>query len=289
MRQLFGGLAPSLAVLYFAGLPAFAQIPQRGAAQQPELPRFAVISVRQSEADNNVFRVTDSPEGVTIRNASLLMILRGAYGMFTALDEKFIGVPDWAKTTKYDIEAKVDPADLDRLHSLKRSERDAMLQGLLADRFQLRVHSELREQAIYLLTVAKSGSKLNPARPGETYEHGLKDPYNGATGPGVVVRSPRSIEAQAITLSNLVVMLTQIVGRTVEDRTGLAGTYDLSLNWTPDALPPTSTGSDTVTSANDSGPSIFTAVQEQLGLKLESTKGSVPVLVIDHVERPAEN
>lgn len=285
MRRVFGGTFFLLALVCVSSAGAQSLPTSGGAAKQSELPRFAVISVKESGADSNVFRVADSPEGVTVRNAALLMIIRGAYGMFTSLDEKFIGVPDWAKTTKYDIDAKVDPSDLDRLHSLTRAERDAMLQGLLADRFQLRVHSEMREQAIYALTFAKGGSKLRRAKPGDSYDKGLKDPDNGVTGAGVVIRTPRSIAAQAITVSNLVVMLTQIVGRTVEDRTGLAGNYDLTLNWTPDAL----TSSDSAAPGNDNGPSIFTALQEQLGLKLESTKGPVPVLVIDHVERPTEN
>ena len=253
-------------------------------------PTFAVVSVKQNKSDTGFFRSGNSPEGVSVENASLLMIIRGAYGMLNSLDDKFVGVPDWAKTEKYDIEAKVDPSDLEALHGLNREQRHLMLQDLLADRFKLQVHHETRELPIYALIVGKGGPKLKEAKPGDTYKNGLRDPFDGHTGPGVILRSKSGLAGQAISISNLVIMLTQIVGRTVEDKTGLTGEYDFTLNWAPEAALAASPQTDTSGRlAEDVGPSIFTAIQEQLGLKLESTKGPSDVLVIDHVERPTPN
>jgi len=261
--------------------------PAQNAAVQ--LPTFAVVSVKQNKSATNQFRSVNSPEGIIVTNASLLMIIRAAYGLFNSLDDKFIGVPDWAKTEKYDIEAKVDPSDLETLHRLNPDQHSLMLQALLADRFKLRIHKEIREQPVYDLIVAKNGSKIKEAKPGDTYPNGLKDPYDGRTGAGVTRWSEHGLAGQAIPMSTLAVMLTQIVGRTVEDRTALPGGYDFTLNWEPETPAASSPGPDPSTSIEDSGPSIFSAIREQLGLRLEPAKGPVSVLVIDHIERPSAN
>jgi uncharacterized protein (TIGR03435 family) len=289
----------TLGLLGLAASVAFGQAPppptHAGAASPVEItgvkiPAFAVVSVKQNKSGTGFFRSGNSAEGISVENASLLMIIRGAYGMFNSLDDKFIGVPDWAKTEKYDIEAKVDPADLEILHKLNQNQRNLMLQGLLVDRFKLKMHQETREQPIYALVVAKNGPKLKAAKPGDTYPNGLKDPYDGQTGAGVVVRSKHRLAGQAISMSSLAVILTQIVGRTVVDKTGLAGAYDFTLNWTPEIA---AAGSPITNSATpppeDSGPSIFTAIQELLGLRLEPIKGPVEIIVVDRIERPPEN
>jgi uncharacterized protein (TIGR03435 family) len=251
---------------------------------------FSVISIKPDKSATGFFKASYSPDGISVQNASPLMILRWAYGLFDSLDDKFIGVPGWAKTEKYEIEAKVDPADLDTFHKLTREQRDAMVQALFAERFKLRAHRETRDLPLYDLVTAKSGPKLKAAVPGDTYPNGLKDPYDSRTGAGVVRRSSRSIAAQAIPLSQFVTMLTQIVGRTVEDRTGLTGLYDLQLHWAPEGSA-SNNASETPANApsDDVGPSIFTALQEQLGLKLDATKGPNDVLVIDHIEQPSPN
>jgi uncharacterized protein (TIGR03435 family) len=281
----------------FAATVAFGQMTavQTGTAAEAQsaavkIPEFAVVSVKQDKSATGFFHAGNSPEGISVQNASALMVIRWAYGMFSSLDDKFIGVPTWAKDEKFDIEAKVDPADLEALHKLGPNQRNLMIQDLLADRFKLKVHHEIREQPIYALVVTKNGRKLNEAKPGDTYPNGLKDPYDGRTGAGVVLRSKHRIAAQAIPMSSLVVMLTQITGRTVVDKTGLAGEYDFTLNWTPEIAATPSPGTDSAAPLpDDSGPSLFTAIQEQLGLKLESTKGPADVLVIDHIEMPSEN
>lgn len=249
-----------------------------------------MVSIKPDRSVTGSFKAGFSSEGISAQNASLLMIIRWAYGMFNSLDDKFAGIPDWAKTDKYDIEAKVDPSELDAFHKSSREQRDLMLQALLADYFKLKVHRETREQPIYALVIAKNGPKIRQAKAGDTYPNGLTDPYDGRTGPGVTRGSSHSLAGQAIAIPDLAIMLTQIVGRTVDDRTGLKGAYDFNLDWTPDSSSVQSATTDMAgPSSGDLGPSIFTAIQDQLGLRLEPTKGPTEVLVIDRIQRPAAN
>jgi uncharacterized protein (TIGR03435 family) len=149
-----------------------------------------------------------------------------------------------------------------------------MIQQLLADQFKLVAHTETRQLPVYALVVAnpKTGPKIQPAKD-------LNRSISLNNG---------QIKAEGITLEDLAQKLTRslsdVLGRVVIDQTGLTGRYDLTLKWTSDM-----TTSTTPNSEPDAPPDIFTAIQEQLGLKLESTKAPVPVLVIDHVEMPSEN
>lgn len=233
----------------------------------PRLPVFALASVHPNHSGTDVFGLRFTPDGVHIENASLLVILRGAYGMFNSLDDKFIGVPAWAKTKRFNVDAKVDPADLDAFRKLDFSHRQQMVRALLVDRCHLQAHTETRDQPVYVLSMARSGPKLTPAKPND-------DPKAIFTASG-----PGKITASQAVIPQLVSQLTQALGRTVEDRTGLTGKYDFALTWTPEDQ-----GCD-----SPAGPSLFTALQEQLGLKLSPAKASVPVLVIDRLEHPSQN
>ncbi len=233
----------------------------------PRLPIFAIASIHPNNSGTQQFGLRFTPDGVHIENASLLLILRAAYGMFNSLDDKFIGVPAWAKTERFNIDAKVDPADLDTFRKLDFSHRQQMVQALLVDRCHLQAHNETRDQPIYALSIAKGGPRLSPAKSND-------DPEAIFT-----IGSPGKITASQSELPQLVSQLTQALGRTVEDRTGLTGKYDFTLTWTPEDQSSDSTA----------GTSLFTALQEQLGLKLSPDKAPVPVLVIDHLERPSEN
>jgi uncharacterized protein (TIGR03435 family) len=143
-----------------------------------------------------------------------------------------------------------------------------MLQTLLADRFQLKTHRENKEMPAYELVVAKNGSKLRPATADP------KDQTNWRSARGAEQYSGRKVS-----MTTLVWLLRLQAGRPVVDKTGLTGTYDFELQWAAGDPPPPET----------TGPSIFTAVQEQLGLKLESAKASFPAIVIDYAERPSTN
>jgi uncharacterized protein (TIGR03435 family) len=260
---------------------------QESRTSQADLPakfrEFDVASVKPSKATSNFFRMSFTPDGVKIENGSLLMVIRAAYGLFNSLDDKFLNIPGWAKTEKFDVEAKVSPADVEEYKKLTMAQRQLMMQALLADRFKLQAHRETKEQPVYQLQVMKSGSKLREAKPGEGNEAG-----------GSMKRSRDQLEGTGVMMSQLVSALTQTVSRTVMDKTGLTGRYDFTLHWTPDEEGvPVLKAADNTQPTNEvaaaSGPSIFTAVQEQLGLRLEPARGPVECLVIDHVEQPSEN
>ena len=172
----------------------------------------------------------------------------------------------------------------------QETQRGLMLQSLLADRCKLKIHFETKEHPTYTLVVAKGGLKLKEADPNNTYANGIKVP-EGRPRTGVMMLGPYGkLTGQAIPIPRLAGQLAALIRSPVMDRTGLTGKYDFTLEWSPDeGRGMTMQGAGRPTPSDDSGPSIFTAIQEQLGLKLESTKGPVEYVVVDHVERPSEN
>jgi uncharacterized protein (TIGR03435 family) len=232
-------------------------------------------------------------DGFTATNVPLLTLIRQAYGLRAfAIDDRIFGGPAWLSAERYNIDAKIDDAVAEKLKQLSPDQsklaRQHMLQALLADRLNLIVHRETRDLPVYSLVVAKNGPKLQESKPDDPYLDGFKD-KSGRGGTGIMMGSG-SIVGQAAHLDALVPLFSILVGRTVVDKTGLTGTYDFKLKWTPDQnLAATSTGSAGVQPPESSAPSLFTAIQEQLGLKLEPGKGPVEVIVIDHVERPSGN
>jgi uncharacterized protein (TIGR03435 family) len=205
-------------------------------------------------------------DGFAATGTTLEVLVMGAFGLLN--DDQIEGLPSWADSAQFAVEAKMDESTAVALEQLPLPDRiraqDRMMQSLLADRFALKAHHESRERPVYDLVLAKGGSKLKetPSSVGSAYSVS-----NGQlTGHGI------SIESLTFSITNL-------VGRVIVDKTGLTGRYDMTLNWTPDEEAGTST----------TGPSIFTALEEQLGLKLVSAKGPVDTIVIDHVEKPSQN
>jgi uncharacterized protein (TIGR03435 family) len=267
-----------------------------GVAAQPDVtsdvkvPAFDVVSVKPNKSDSGMVRIMGKPDGYSATNVSLKMLIQGAYGI---REDLISGAPSWADAARFDIDAKVAGSDVEALKKLSPEQRRSILQPLLADRFRLKVHTETKQLPVYELVLAKGGSKLKEATAGDTYANGIKGP--DGVGRGGMMRVGRGqLNAQAVPMTSLANMLSQQLHRTVIDKTGLTGKYDLELNWTPDqGSDPMFKGSEgsqrTDTALDTSGPSIFTALQEQLGLKLQSAKGPVETLVIDHVEMPSEN
>ena len=238
--------------------------------------RFDVVSIKRDKANRLGPAIVHSPpESDTMRivNMSPRLIIGTAYGL--PLYDQVVGLPGWADSETYDIEAKISAENAPEFHKLLPMQRNPMLQAVLADRFHMVCHFETRTLPAYALVVAKSGPKLTQVEPG-TLPNGLKDP-------GGISADRSTIAATTAPISLLLVLLQQRLGRPVVDRTGLVGRYTFKLNWTPDSASPPN-GPDA-----DQGPSIFTAIQEQLGLKLEGTHAPVQVLIVDHIERPAEN
>ena len=260
---------------------------------------YEVASIKPNKSGDNRIRLMVTPDSLSATGATPQMLIVSAYGIQD--DHQISGAPDWLQSERYDIEAKMDSAIADELRKIdsddqRRAARQHMLQALLADRFKLTIHRESKELPIYTLVIAKGGPKLPEAKPGDTYPNGFKGP-EGRPGTGMMRGRDGHVTGQGVPLANLVGMLSRQLGRTVIDKTGLAGKYDFTLQWTPDesqgpmfkGADGGPQGSNSVAPPESAGPSLFTAIQEQLGLKLESQKGPVEIIVIDHVEKPSEN
>jgi bla regulator protein blaR1 len=237
---------------------------------------FTVASIKPNRSSDDRFMMRFLPGGgLTATGVTLKMLIMNAYEV---AGYQIVGAPAWVGTERWNIEAKADGVR----GTLKREESDAMLQRLLEDRFQLKSHRESKKLPAYALVVAKGGAKLKAhaaadgARPQESFGFG------SAAGTGVPI-------------PDLAFQLSQGLGRPVLDRTGLQGRYDFTLEWTPApgeftaaaiGLPPRAGPPRPV---DPNRPSIFTALEEQLGLRLKSTKAPVEILTIDHVEQPSEN
>jgi uncharacterized protein (TIGR03435 family) len=250
-----------------------------------KVPVYDVASIKPGKpgmGSTLLFRL----DGLTANRMTLKALLREAYGIE---NDQIVGAPSWVNTQTYDIEAKVDAADAAALERLSEDQRKLMFQSFLAERFQLKVHRETKELSIALV-IAKNGPKLREAKPGDTYPDGIKGPDGKPGGhAGMMMWGSGRLTGQGISIASMVPPLTQQLGRTVLDKTGLTGRYDVELRWTPDDTSTPATGPDSGTAAESPAPSIFTALQEQLGLKLESRKAPVEVLVIDHVQAPSAN
>lgn len=219
-----------------------------------------------------------TPDGVTARGVTLEYALHDAFGVHD--DRLWSGGPAWISQKQFDIEAKFDIAQYPH-PSL--DQRRAMLQHLLSDRFKLRVHHQSRQFPLYALVITNHGPKLTETKP----ENLLHSPAYGVMCH--YLRSRKGVmEISGCTMADLASSLSGLdLGRKVVDQTALKGHYDLLLHWSPVETDSPSAGS---TSAIDlGGPSIFTAVKEQLGLELKPITGPLDTIVIDHIEMPSEN
>jgi uncharacterized protein (TIGR03435 family) len=257
-----------------------------------DLPGFEVASVKPDKSGFGP-RILLTADGLTATKVTVKFLIKEAYGVE---DDEISGAPNWLDSETYDVDAKVSSSDLAALEKLDERQRMRMLQPLLAERFQLKVHREAKEIPVYALVIAKNGPKLHVAKPGDTYADGIKGPDGKPGGrPGMMMWGRGRLVAQGIPIASLLPPLTQQLERTVLDKTGLKGTYDITLLWTPeDDQAPMPNGAEgnrqgSGPAGDSSGASLFTAIQEQLGLKLESQKGQVEGLVIDHVGKPSEN
>jgi uncharacterized protein (TIGR03435 family) len=264
-------------------------------AQSADSPRFAVASVKRNPSTEPLSIA--APMGVGYRpggrlvagNAPLAMLIQRAYSVQSY---QVVGGPSWINTDGYDIEAKPEG-------NTDQKGMWLMLQALLADRFKLAVHRETRDLPVYDLQTVRSGAKLPPPQGGNCSEVMTAPPTPGQPrpappcGPGLL-RAGTGLTMEAISVSMPVFakQLSLILGKEVIDKTGFKRSFSLHLEFAiDDALAglPNPAGPDASGQPKDDRPSIRTALAEQLGLKLESSKGPVDVLVIDRVERPTGN
>jgi uncharacterized protein (TIGR03435 family) len=259
-------------------------------AQSAAKPKFEVISVKPDLSDTVPASMNYDAGRFTARNFSLGRLINNAYG-----PQKIVGAPNWYSSERFDVDAKVEESLAQQLQKLPFNQRLAqvmlMLQSALEDRFQLKLSHESRDLSVYALVVAKGGPKLRPTTlppidPDHPSDPEMRRPKVPELGQFIATGAPIA--------SILGTVSRELGGPIVLDQTGLKGEYDFTLKWTPGAALPTSAASanqdsDSAPLPDPSGTSIFTALQEQLGLKLETKKAPVDVLVITHVERPSGN
>jgi bla regulator protein BlaR1 len=260
--------------------------PPRSRAQSPAgaaAPKsFEVASIKPAAPGGRGAQFMMAPGGrVNIKNINVKFLIQQAYQV---RDFQIAGGPGWLSSDRYDIVAKAEGDE-----QVNPEQMRTMMQGLLADRFKLAIHRETKELPVYTLVVGKNGPKLKETPDTE----GVPGP-DGVRRGGMQVRMGRGlINGQGMTMEMLATQLANQLGRTVIDKTGLKGGYEVKLEWTPEQGEGPAIqregGADAPATTADSGPTIFTALQEQLGLRLESTKGPVTIIVIDSVEKATEN
>jgi uncharacterized protein (TIGR03435 family) len=235
--------------------------PRVAPGQRAAAPEFDVTSVKPSRSDSGWQGIDTMPGRIRATSITLNRCIREAYGVGP---HQVIGGPDWIATDRWEIVARADrPVDDDDILML-------MLRELLADRFRLVLHRETRMLPSYVLEVDKKKLKMQRAETGDSDTE-----LHGGRG------GPTTLEARKTDMNRLAEVLEWRMDRPVVNRTGLNGTFNFTLHWAPDNLRNPDDVADDV--------SIFTAVGEQLGLRLRTAKAPVEVLVIDRVERPSEN
>jgi uncharacterized protein (TIGR03435 family) len=266
----------AVAVL-FAACALMAQAPP-----PPDPPISYVASVKPNN-DINARALFDSSPGGRFTGVAVTVsaLVRTAYRVQA---REVLGAPAWFSTKRYDIAAKAegDPAPPEQ----------ALLRALLKDRFGLQVHREKREMPAYSLVAARSEGKMGPQLIPSSFDcaaylagpHAPPEP--GRTSQCSARISQRDLSARAISIAQLATFLAPVAKRFTFDKTGLKGLYDVELSWTPDT--PAATSPDALP-GDSAAPSIFTAIQEQLGLKLVSDKGLVELLIVDHANEPSQN
>jgi uncharacterized protein (TIGR03435 family) len=228
---------------------------------------YEIVSIKPSEPGRSAGLMEILPNGFRNIAFPLKSLVYSAYDIING--NQVAGLPSWAESDPYDVEVKVDADTADAWKKLgdkgRWKQEQPMLQALLADRCKLKVHFETKELPVFNLVIAKSGLKMKEAKPDEPVSE-------LATGGRLTVH--------AMAIDSLVYSFSGTDGRLIVNKTGLGEKrFDFDLQWTPD--------NEAMTA--DSGPSLFTALEEQLGLKLVPSKGPVNVLVIDHMEKPSPN
>ena len=246
-------------------------------------PSFDVASVKVNTSGAPISRMS-APAGTgrfEVTNAQVRMLILNAYGI---PDFQLVGGPSWIDSVRVDVTGIAAP-------TATRDDISRMTRTLLAERFNLVVHREQREMPVYSLVVARDDGRLGPSMRAATTDCAAVTAKGGASPQlpsGQLLcttrMSPTTINAGGMTMARLAQQLSGSVGRVVTDETKLAGTYDLQLSFAPErALPPGAPPAD------PNLPSIFAALPEQLGLKLDARRGMVDVLVIDRIDQPREN
>ncbi len=260
--------------------PGRAQTPHRLEPNVASLPRFNVASIKRSPSDARPALRLMPGGGVSASGITLKVLLQTAFDL---AGFEVTGWPKWLFDEKFEILAKGG-----YIGEPSKEDTHLMMQALLADRFQLKYHYETKELPVYVLGVAKGGSKLQESRDADAGLDIFKQP-DGSKGEGIRGSVPvGKLTAQRADTDMLAAFFKGLTGREIINQTGLRGRYDFRMEWSSESTPSQVPGvADPV--PDDPRPSIFTAVQQQLGLRLDASRGPVQILVIDQVEKPSEN
>jgi len=263
------------------------------AQSAPALLTFDVASIKPTAPETRGTSLQfQPPNGLRVSNAPLLMLITFAYDV---REFQVTGGPGWVGSDRFDLLAKAEraaggddiPTDFRKMSDAQREakakEMRERVRALLTDRFQLKVHKETKEGSVYALVVAKNGSKLQEGKESADGQQGMRSNRGELTG-------------MLASIPMVVNFLSGQLGRPVIDKTDLKGKYDFKMKWVPDMgsgggpmEPKNPGGGEGPPASTPDGPTLFTALQEQLGLKLESQKGPIEMIVIDRVEKPSEN
>jgi uncharacterized protein (TIGR03435 family) len=270
---------------------AIACVASTAHAQAPGAPAFEEASIKENQSASDNASVRALPGGrVSVTNNSLRNIIRNAYNV---QNYQIVGGPDWINTVRWDITAKA-PDDAPPQQLL------LMLRTLLADRFKLAARRETREMPVYALILARPDGRLGSQLRSSSVDcaalfaaakaKGEVPPPTTNGRPTCGTRITRgSMVTTGVGMADLARNLAPFTGRPIVDKTDLTGVYDIDLTWTPEQDPSGPDGTLPQAPPSSDGVSLFTAVQEQLGLKLDPRRGPVDVLVIESVERPVQD
>ena len=247
---------------------------EKSADANVKLPEFDVASVKVHKNGDGFVRWMPSMDGFNGENIPVTSLISAAYDVKQDL---ITGGPGWIGSRGFDIQAKVASADLATFRELSGHQRAEMLRSILEERFHLQLHVATRDLPTYDLVSLKGEPKVQTAAPSQ----------DGKPLKPSISMSPGKLEVERSSIDTLVTQLGYVVHRTVIDKTGLIGKYNYTLVWTPEEKLGSSV--DPSESGAAANPLIFTAIQEQMGLKLVPSRGPVKTIVIDHIEMPTEN
>lgn len=245
---------------------------------------YEVASIKPHDKGEQGWRWRMQEDGLEMIGPGVAEMIRNAYGLDPMEDVK--GLPPELKNANWDVRAKSDADTAAALKKMSPEERGAAIRGmmlrLLEQRFGLKAHVETHEAPIYALVLAKGGTKLQPVDADKPRTDGMKGP-DGTIKNGFLMFGQGDVKGQGIGIKPLLQVLQRQVDRKVVDRTGLTGVYDFELKFSTNA-----TG-EKQAAVDENLPSLFTALEEQMGLRLESARGPVRSVVVDHIEMPSEN
>ncbi|AFL88951.1 Protein of unknown function (DUF3738) [Terriglobus roseus DSM 18391] len=288
-RCWFVAKSLAAALVVFVAVPVSAQTAGRPMS-------FDVASIRQNVSNTGTCspdQVQPTRNGIHMTNCPLLVVVGAAHiprsgdPLGYLVQDRILAMPRELSQERYNIDAHIGDSDAEAWRDPVERTRmlHAMMQTLLAERFKLVVHREMTDKPIFALRIAKNGPKLKPAKSGDGEQARVMHPGAVAVpgGSGFFVRDPANghIEIYGATIGTLALLLSGPAGRPVVDKTGLTGIYDMALDLGQAGL--------AADNSADIGPSVFSSLQAELGLKLTSDKDKVECLIIDHIERPSPN